>query len=305
MTGITETASWPAPAKLNLLLEITGRRSDGYHCLQTVFQLLDWGDSLHFELSPDVAVTRVNALAGVAPDADLAVRAARLLQSHCRVRHGVRIRLDKRIPLGGGLGGASSDAATTLVALNQLWGCGLDHEQLASLGLRLGADVPVFVHGYSAWAEGVGEQLQPLALGERHYVLLMPGLHAATAELFAEPGLQRNCPPRRPFVPPHLPPAGAVPPNVFAPLVLRRFAHLAESFRNLDDGLVPRLSGTGSTWFFCVADAGQADRLTTRLKSLYNSAAVEVRAVRGVDESPLHRRVGQEPPVSSSNISKR
>jgi 4-diphosphocytidyl-2-C-methyl-D-erythritol kinase len=282
-----DSRAWPAPAKLNLLLEITGRRDDGYHLLQTVFQLLDWGDSLDFSVTRQAAIERVTGLPGVAPEADLAVRAARLLQDHCGVRQGARLWLHKHIPMGAGLGGASSNAATTLVALNRLWGCALGVDELAGLGLQLGADVPVFVRGHSAWAEGVGERLQPLALGERHYVLLLTGFHAATASLFAEARLKRDCAAREAHVPPHR----LALPNVFEPLLRQRFPQLQAWLDELPEGLVPRMTGTGSSYFFAVEDHSQAIELTTRLKSLYNGAAVDARAVRGVDQSALYERL--------------
>ena len=157
---MTRDVGWPAPAKLNLMLRIVGRRADGYHELQTVFQFLDLADRLHFDLRGDAEVRRVNDVAGVAEQDDLVVRAARLLQQATGAGQGVDIRVEKHIPMGAGLGGGSSDAATTLVVLNRLWGCGLDIDALAQLGVRLGADVPVFVRGHAAWAEGVGEEFQ-------------------------------------------------------------------------------------------------------------------------------------------------
>lgn len=149
--------TWPAPAKLNLFLHVVGRRADGYHLLQTVFQFLDYGDELAFEITGGGGVERVTDLPGVAPEQDLVVRAALRLKAHAGERRGTRIDLTKRLPMGGGLGGGSSDAATTLIVLNRLWGLGLPVEELAQLGLELGADVPVFVRGRAAWAEGVGE----------------------------------------------------------------------------------------------------------------------------------------------------
>lgn len=174
------TTRWPAPAKLNLFLHVTGRRADGYHELQTAFQLLDFADSIDIEPLRDGDIVRIEGLPGVAPDDDLAVRAARALRATTGTRQGARIRVVKRIPAGGGLGGGSSDAATVLVALNELWRTGLDLAKLASIGADLGADVPVFVHGRSAWAEGIGERLQPLDLPERWFVVIHPGVPTAT-----------------------------------------------------------------------------------------------------------------------------
>ncbi len=182
----------PAPAKLNLFLHVVGRRADGYHLLQTLFRFIDLNDTLHFTVRKDGEVHRVNALDGVPPEQDLCVRAAKLLQQETGCKSGVNIGLDKRIPMGGGLGGGSSDAATTLLALNRLWGLGLSRERLMQLGLSLGADVPVFVFGDNAFAEGVGERLQPYSLPDAWYVVLCPPVHVPTAQIFTHPELTRN-----------------------------------------------------------------------------------------------------------------
>jgi 4-diphosphocytidyl-2-C-methyl-D-erythritol kinase len=188
----TTTLTCPAPAKLNLFLQVVGRRADGYHLLQTLFRFIDLSDTLHFTLRDDGEVRRVNALEGVPTEQDLCVRAARLLQRACACPLGVDISLEKRIPMGGGLGGGSSDAATTLLALNKLWKLGLSRERLMQLGLALGADVPVFIFGENAFAEGVGEQLQTFALPEAWYVVLFPPVHVPTAQVFSHPELTRN-----------------------------------------------------------------------------------------------------------------
>jgi 4-diphosphocytidyl-2-C-methyl-D-erythritol kinase len=190
--GNLNTLSCPAPAKLNLFLHVTGRRADGYHLLQTLFRFIDLSDTLHFTLREDGEVRRVNALEGVPAEQDLCVRAARLLQQECACTLGVDIVLEKRIPMGGGLGGGSSDAATTLLALNQLWQLGLTRGRLMELGLTLGADVPVFVFGENAFAEGVGEQLQAFALPDAWYVVLFPPVHVPTAKIFTHPELTRD-----------------------------------------------------------------------------------------------------------------
>ncbi|MBI5890105.1 MAG: 4-(cytidine 5'-diphospho)-2-C-methyl-D-erythritol kinase [Nitrosomonadales bacterium] len=187
-----QTLTCPAPAKLNLFLHVVGRRADGYHLLQTLFRFIDLNDTLHFTLRQDGDVHRINALDGVPPEQDLCVRAARLLQQETGCKSGVDIELEKRIPMGGGLGGGSSDAATTLLALNRLWGLGLTRERLMQLGLSLGADVPVFVFGENAFAEGVGEQLQPYPLAEAWYVVLCPPVQVPTAQIFGHPELTRN-----------------------------------------------------------------------------------------------------------------
>ena len=186
------TLTLPAPAKLNLFLHVVGRRPDGYHLLQTLFRFIDLNDILHFTLREDGVVHRVNTIKDVPEKQDLVVRAARLLQQECACKLGVDIMLEKHIPMGGGLGGGSSDAATTLLALNKLWNLGLSREKLMQLGLTLGADVPVFVFGQNAFAEGVGEQLQAFSLPEAWYVVLFPPVHVPTAKIFTHPELTRD-----------------------------------------------------------------------------------------------------------------
>ena len=182
----------PAPAKLNLFLHVIGRRSDGYHELQTLFRFIDLCDTLHFTLRDDGMVHRVNDIEGVPEDQDLCVRAAMLLQAETGCRLGADIEVEKRIPMGGGLGGGSSDAATTLIALNRLWSLGLTRSRLMQIGLRLGADVPVFVFGENAFAEGVGEKLQAYGLPFAWYVVLFPPVHVPTAQIFSHPELTRD-----------------------------------------------------------------------------------------------------------------
>lgn len=186
------TLTCPAPAKLNLFLHVVGQRADGYHLLQTLFRFIDLQDTLHFTLREDGNVCRLNALAGVTEEQDLCVRAARLLQRETGCRLGVDIALDKSIPVGGGLGGGSSDAATTLLALNRMWQLGLSRTSLMRLGLQLGADVPVFVFGDNAFAEGIGERLQAYPLPEAWYVVLWPPVMVPTARIFSHPQLTRN-----------------------------------------------------------------------------------------------------------------
>lgn len=251
-------SAWPAPAKLNLFLRIPRRRADGYHELQTVFRLLDWGDTIHLRLRGDGAIRRIGAsAAGVAEAEDLVVRAAQLLQKEVKFAKGVDISVEKRIPSGAGFGGGSSDAATVLRALDRLWGLGLGVERLAALGLELGADVPVFVHGHNAWAEGVGERLTPLSLPPAWYVLVDPGVHAATAALFQAPELTRNAPPATisDFV------SGAGLGNAFEPVLRRREPAVEAAFVALARIGTPRLTGSGSGCFVEFAsreDAGAA-----------------------------------------------
>jgi 4-diphosphocytidyl-2-C-methyl-D-erythritol kinase len=187
-----KTLTCPAPAKLNLFLHVTGRRADGYHLLQTLFRFIDFNDTLHFSLRADGVVHRTNEIEGVPEEQDLCVRAARLLQKETGCALGVDITLEKHIPMGGGLGGGSSDAATTLIALNRLWSLGLTRERLMSLGLQMGADVPVFLFGENAFAEGVGEKLQAYILPEAWYVVLFPPVQVPTAKIFSHPELTRD-----------------------------------------------------------------------------------------------------------------
>jgi len=241
-------SAWPAPAKLNLFLHIVGRRADGYHLLQTVFQLLDWGDEVKLRVRADGAVVRIDPLPGVSVADDLAVRAARALQAASGTRRGADIAIDKRVPLGGGLGGGSSDAATTLVALNALWETGLDTDQLAALGTQLGADVPVFVRGCSAWAEGIGERLTPLPLPQRWYVVVDPGASVPTAALFAAAELTRNA--AHLTIPLFL--SGVATGNVFEPVVRERFSAVAQALDWLKSYGAARLSGSGGCVFAAV-----------------------------------------------------
>jgi 4-diphosphocytidyl-2-C-methyl-D-erythritol kinase len=182
----------PAPAKLNLFLHITGRRPDGYHMLQTVFQLIDWGDVLHFTRRDDGVIRRVNEIPNVPEDTDLTVRAARLLQAHTNLQYGVEIEIDKRLPMGGGIGGGSSDAATTLLALNKLWDARVPREDLQKIALKLGADVPFFIFGRNAFAGGVGEQLDAVELPTRYFLVIVPNAQVPTVEIFSDPELTRD-----------------------------------------------------------------------------------------------------------------
>jgi len=280
--GGCDSLTLPAPAKLNLFLHITGRRDDGYHCLQTIFQLLDWGDEVHLQRLDGEQIERLLPLPGVREENDLSLRAAHALQDLARQEHrpwsGAAVALNKQIPQGSGLGGASSDAATVLHGLNQMWGCGFTVSELAQLGVGLGADVPVFVHGHSAWAEGIGDELQALTLGERWYVLLFPEEGASTAELFSDPGLCRDARPVRPDDGQEHASLG----NAFLPVLIKRSDTIARAVDRLAAYGEPRLSGSGSTLFLEAADKLDANRLTTALKKHYN-----VRAVKGTDRSIL------------------
>lgn len=185
-----------APAKINLFLHIVGQRADGYHLLQTVFRLLDRYDTIHLRVTTDKSIKRINEIAGVPEAHDLCIRAAKLLQQHTACKLGVEMYVEKNIPMGGGLGGGSSDAATVLLALNRLWQLNLSRAELLKLGLQLGADVPFFIYGTNAWAEGVGEQLQTIHLDEAYYVVLTPMIHVSTAQIFANKQLTKNAIPK-------------------------------------------------------------------------------------------------------------
>lgn len=250
-------SAWPAPAKLNLFLRIVGRRADGYHLLQTVFRLLDWGDTIRLRPRSDGRIVRHGgSVAGVAEADDLTVRAALALKTASNCGQGADIVIEKRIPAGGGFGGGSSDAATVLVALDALWGTDLGVEALAELGLRLGADVPVFVRGDNAWAEGVGEDLRPVALAPAWYVLADPGVHAPTAALFRSPELTRDAAPATmsDFV------SGRPLGNAFEPVLRQREAAVEAAFAALARIGSPRLTGSGSGCFveFATRESAEA-----------------------------------------------
>lgn len=271
---------WPAPAKLNLFLRITGRRADGYHLLQTVFRLLDWGDSVRLRPRSDGRIVRCgDAPAGVPAHDDLTVRAAKLLQFASNGAQGVDIAVEKRIPAGGGLGGGSSDAATTLLALNGLWGAGLGLDRLCELGLQLGADIPVFVRGANAWAEGVGERLRTVDLDPAWYVLVDPGVHSPTAELFQAPELTRDAPPATmaDFV------SGGSLGNAFEPVLRGREPAVEAVFAALSKIGTPRLTGSGSGCFVEFHTRASAE---TALAALPPGLRAWIAA--GAARSPLH-----------------
>ena len=272
-------SQWPAPAKLNLFLQITGRRADGYHQLQTVFRLLDWGDRIGLRLREDGRIRRQGpSLAGVEEADDLAVRAAVLLKNVANIGQGADISVEKHIPAGGGFGGGSSDAATVLVGLNRLWCAGLDVDALAALGLQLGADVPVFVRGHNAWAEGVGEQLTPIALAPAWYVLADPGVHVPTPALFADPDLTRDAPMAKiaDFA------SGSLLGNAFEPVLRRREPAVTAVLAVLSRIGRARLTGSGSGCFVEFATRAAAEQGLARLPE-------ELRAwvAAGVQRSPL------------------
>lgn len=288
----SSASSWPAPAKINLFLHITGRRADGYHLLQTVFQFLDYGDTLTFAMREDGAVNRVAEVAGVPAASDLTVRAARQLQQLSGTSLGVDIGIDKRLPMGGGLGGGSSDAATTLVALNRLWRLGLCEDELAAIGLGLGADVPVFVRGRAAWAEGVGEKLTPLALPEPWFLVIIPPCHVPTAELFAAPELTRNVQSSK--IPAFLSePSSEQWFNVFEPVVRQRYPDVDNALKWLAKFAPARMSGSGA----CIFAPFDNEALARQVLAQMPAPAVSGWrgfVAKGLNRSPLLTRLAAE-----------
>ena len=272
-------SGWPAPAKLNLFLHVLGRRDDGYHELETVFQLLDVGDRVEIRIRADGKLVRTRGAPGVPEEQDLMLRAARKLrQVYGDDSLGADLALDKRIPMGGGLGGGSSDAATTLVALNRLWGLDRSEDELAGLALELGADVPLFVRGHSAFGRGRGDQLTPVSLPQRWFVVVDPGVSVATGELFQAPDLTRNSPPttiRRFF-------SGGSTTNVFEPVVRARYPAVAGALDWLGTHAEARLTGTGGCVFAGFEGEAEARNVATRCPGDFRSFVA-----RGLDESTL------------------
>jgi 4-diphosphocytidyl-2-C-methyl-D-erythritol kinase len=275
---------WPAPAKLNLCLHIVGRRDDGYHLLQSAMQIIDLCDELQFYRRAPGVIERIGGPDEIPADTDLILRAARLLASHYEVHDGVGIAIRKRIPIQGGLGGGSSDAATVLVALNYLWELDIHVDELAALGLQLGADVPVFVRGHSAWAEGVGERLTPFDFPERVYLVLKPATGVSTGAVFQDPELTRNSPVTtiRDFL------AGGGR-NDCAPVVRKRSGEIAEALDWLSEFGEARLTGTGACVFVAMADQAAAQRAAARVPARWTGYVA-----RGVNRSPLLDRLAHE-----------
>lgn len=270
--------AWPAPAKLNLFLHIVGRRADGFHRLQTVFQLLDRGDTIRLRLRDDGQIARVGELTGVPADSDLCLRAAHALAEFAEAEFGADIALDKRIPMGAGLGGGSSDAATVLIALNALWECGLSIDELAGIGATLGADVPVFVRGNSAWAEGVGDELTAIDLPSRWFAIVDPQVAVSTAVLFQAPELTRDTSPTTisRFL------AGMETANAFTPVARARFPQVAAALDWLGRFGDARLSGSGGCGFVAVESEREAEDIVRLCPSQFRAWTA-----RGVNRSPL------------------
>lgn len=277
----------PAPAKLNLFLHITGRKPDGYHTLQTVFQLLDWGDTLHFTLRGDGVVSRKTETPGVEEASDLVVRAAALLKAHTGTRLGVDIEIEKRLPMGAGLGGGSSDAATTLLALNRLWKLGLARETLQALGLELGADVPFFVFGRNAFAEGVGEALAPVILPARCFLVVTPKAHVPTAAIFSDDRLTRDSRPLT--IADFLGQQGCDAKwpdgygrNDMQPVVVRKYAEVAQVLEWFHNVAPARMTGSGASVFAAFVSIAEAEATQAKLPTGWASTVT-----RSLDTHPL------------------
>ncbi|MBH3432201.1 4-(cytidine 5'-diphospho)-2-C-methyl-D-erythritol kinase [Pseudomonas citronellolis] len=276
-----ERLTLPAPAKLNLFLHILGRRADGYHELQTLFQFLDHADELHFALREDGQIRLHTEIPGVPHDSNLIVRAARQLQEQSGCRLGADIWLDKHLPMGGGIGGGSSDAATTLVGLNHLWQLGWDEDRLAALGLGLGADVPVFVRGRAAFAEGVGEKLTPVELEEPWFLVAVPQVFVSTAEVFSDPELTRDTAPIK--VRSLL---GVDGRNDCQTVVEKRYPAVRNALMSLNKFTSARLTGTGACVFGSFPNQGDADKVRRQLPATLPSFVA-----RGRNISLLHRKL--------------
>jgi len=275
---------WPAPAKINLFLHVTGRRPDGYHLLQTLFQFVDYGDTLHITVRADGDIRRLSEMTGVAPEQDLVVRAARKLKQLTGCGLGADIAVEKRLPMGGGLGGGSSDAATVLVALNHLWGTAVPLDELARLGLGLGADVPVFVRGEAAWAEGVGEILTPCAVEEGPVLVITPDCNVETRVVFSDLELTRDTPP---ITMPAFSLAGTR--NDCEAVTRRLYPEVGRVLDWLSPRACTRMSGTGASVYALFDDDGAADAVARQVPPEWR----HFRA-RRVNRSPLAERLAAE-----------
>jgi 4-diphosphocytidyl-2-C-methyl-D-erythritol kinase len=276
-----------APAKLNLFLHITGRRPDGYHALQTVFQLLDWGDRLHFTRRDDGVIARKTDVPGVPEDSDLVIRAARLLQMHAGSRFGVDIEIDKILPMGAGLGGGSSDAATTLLALNRLWDVNLPRQDLQNLALQLGADVPFFIFGHNAFAEGVGEALQAVDLPKRFFLVVTPAVHVATVAIFSEEALTRDSKvlTMTDFLAQHS--SAADWPDSFGrndmqAVVVEKYAEVAQVLEWFSHLAPARMTGSGASVFAAFRSKAESELAQAKLPASWKSTVTE-----SLDSHPL------------------
>ncbi len=281
---INTTLVLPAPAKLNLFIHITGRRGDGYHLLQTVFQFIDYADEIELSVREDGVIHRSKGLEDIPEASDLCIRAAKLLQVATQTTLGVNLAINKKLPIGGGIGGGSSDAATVLQGLNTLWNCGLSDNELAALGLQLGADVPVFIRGYAAWAEGVGEQLTPVELDENWFLVIHPKVFVSTAEIFIDKSLTRDCEPLKiaRFLKGN---TFENVSNVFEPVVRNKYPEIAEALdwlSNFSPLKASRLTGTGSCLFAPFNSEADAKQVLDQLPKKWHGFVA-----KGLNKSPL------------------
>ncbi len=288
--GINVIHSYPAPAKLNLFLHVVGRRDDGYHLLQSVFQFIDFSDTIHLQLRDDGCVVRVADLPGVPEDIDLTLRAARLLQRFAPPGAGVSIQLDKRVPMGGGLGGGSSDAATVMLALNRLWTLHFSRQRLQELALTLGADVPVFIFGQNAFAEGVGERLTRVKLPPAWYVILVPPVQVATAAIFAAPELTRNTPALTiaPFSADQTMGVAGLHNDLQA-VVVQRYPEVARHIEWLSAYADVRMTGSGACVFAAFDSEDAANRVLRDLPD-----GMQGFVAQGLDRHPLFEYCDEE-----------
>jgi 4-diphosphocytidyl-2-C-methyl-D-erythritol kinase len=288
-----QTLELCSPAKLNLFLHIVGRRSDGYHLLQSVFQLIDWCDTVTLKLIPQNAVRRIDPIPGIAPDQDLVVRAANLLKDFCHIQTGVEIGLQKNIPMGAGLGGGSSDAATTLIGLNALWDLKLDKQTLSTLGLKLGADVPFFIFGKNAFVEGIGEQIQEITLETKDFLVIFPNQGIATASIFQDPELTRDHAPIT--IDGFLASPQLKQSNDCQAVAVRICPEVQQALDWISQALPgsePRMSGSGSSVFAVLDPKTNSAKLQNLLQTLPKGWVGRI--VRGLNKNPAYNLISSE-----------
>ncbi|HSH72170.1 MAG TPA: 4-(cytidine 5'-diphospho)-2-C-methyl-D-erythritol kinase [Methylophilaceae bacterium] len=292
---------FPAPAKVNLFLHVTGRRADGYHLLQSVFRLVDFNDTILLRPRQDGVIARSKEMAGVPESQDLTIRAAQLLKQHTGSQSGVDIAVEKSIPMGGGLGGGSSDAATVLIALNKLWDLNLSRQELMDLGLKLGADVPFFIFGKNAWVEGIGEKIQEIALPPAHYVILTPKIHVSTAQVFSAEELTRST------IPTTIAAFSGVFPekekqqtqfrNDLEPVVCQRYPAVASCLSWLNQFSQARMSGSGASVFIEIQDSLLDEKNSAKVlaKEILDQVPPEIAGTpifayetQGLEQHPLY-----------------
>jgi 4-diphosphocytidyl-2-C-methyl-D-erythritol kinase len=289
----SQTLELHSPAKLNLFLHIIGRRSDGYHLLQSVFQLIDWCDIVTLKLIPQNEVRRIDPIPGLAPEQDLVVRAANLLKDFCRIQTGVEISLQKNIPIGAGLGGGSSDAATTLIGLNALWDLKLDQQTLISLGLKLGADVPFFIFGKNAFVEGIGEQVQEVALETQDFLVIFPNQGIATASIFQDPKLTRDHAPIT--IDGFLASPQLKQSNDCQAVAVRICPEVKQALDWISQavpGSEPRMSGSGSSVFAVLDPKTDSAKLQNLLQTLPKGWVGRI--VQGLNKNPAYNLISSE-----------